>query len=573
MSSRSLLLQLPRDILHSVYSEWLSSWRDLSCLDVGCLAEGDREAWLRSLREVKVSLPLRRLSDVLLVSWYDWVISRQVFLVESFPVLLGVLGNLVSMSDGCASYCAALHSIEMESAGDCLLFDGPALTSVFFTDMQERVDFFMRACSGLKGITYSSGCDEMNGVVFSSLIREREANTLSSIAIHFSSPLSPSTLNKIGQLLMKHLSQMETLEFSSDAISEESVNGILSLLHEKTTPLKRLSLPVGYLSLTALLTSLSSSLGRYLESLTLGRCMMIKRVNYMEGDFLFDLGRSCPRLKRLTLSTSISYDDFAMRKFCQMFVLCPNLISFTYSSLFRSIVIDVIGVNDQYELIYSLGSIKLLSREDKEEALDCISAAIQRSQHKMLALSNQPFCDDLVKQYDDWVLFKSKLSSYLTDLHGVMSESVLIEAVQGLPRLEKLDCIVMEGERLSDLSLAVLIEKVCGLKKICIYSLRYRPEAWSFSDEMVSKVVRGCDRLEELTIPCAGCETVLAVRHHVRLRKVSLEYVTEAKEVLAGIVLEDEREAEECAWRRLQEGSIIGIGYNFTFLPDCGIWM
>eukprot|EP00981_Chlorochromonas_danica_P012089 scaffold4438_cov114-Ochromonas_danica.AAC.1 len=54
MSSRSLLLQLPRDILHSVYSEWLSSWRDLSCLDVGCVGKEDREAWLCSLRELRM---------------------------------------------------------------------------------------------------------------------------------------------------------------------------------------------------------------------------------------------------------------------------------------------------------------------------------------------------------------------------------------------------------------------------------------------------------------------------------------------------------------------------------------
>eukprot|EP00981_Chlorochromonas_danica_P011466 scaffold4013_cov192-Ochromonas_danica.AAC.11 len=118
MSSRSLLLQLPRDILHSVYSEWLPSWRDLSCLDVGCVGKRDREAWLCSLSEVRMirGESLERLSDESMRRWYEWVISRKVLLVEMFLVRLSVFSdfNLPAELD-VGNYCPILHSIDIQS--------------------------------------------------------------------------------------------------------------------------------------------------------------------------------------------------------------------------------------------------------------------------------------------------------------------------------------------------------------------------------------------------------------------------------------------------------------------------
>eukprot|EP00981_Chlorochromonas_danica_P004727 scaffold954_cov173-Ochromonas_danica.AAC.13 len=57
----------------------------------------------------------------------------------------------------------------------------------------------------------------------------------------------------------------------------------------------------------------------------------------------------------------------------------------------------------------------------------------KRSQCK-LKICNESFCKNYVQEHDDWVVLKSKLSPYLTDLDGVMSESISIEAVKELPR-------------------------------------------------------------------------------------------------------------------------------------------
>eukprot|EP00981_Chlorochromonas_danica_P005534 scaffold1128_cov219-Ochromonas_danica.AAC.1 len=206
--------------------------------------------------------------------------------------------------------------------------------------------------------------------------------------------------------------------------------------------------------------------------------------------------------------------------------------------------------------------------------LQCICLAIQRSPCK-LTISNADFCYDLIRQHDDWVLFKSKLSPYLTDLDGVMSESILIEAVKDLPRLEKLTVRFEEG-RFTDLSLAVIMEHGCGLKRLKMYNANeYIPEQCSFSDEMINKLIRSCKLLEELRIPCAGYESVLAAKHHLRLRKVYLYGVRVGTEEMSRLLLMTEREGEEkCAWRRLQEGDIRAPGqYAFDYGEKQGRWL
>eukprot|EP00981_Chlorochromonas_danica_P004650 scaffold921_cov190-Ochromonas_danica.AAC.7 len=51
----SVIWQLPGDILHSVYSEWLG-WKDVSRLDVACVGKSDREVWLTSLTDLTAVL-------------------------------------------------------------------------------------------------------------------------------------------------------------------------------------------------------------------------------------------------------------------------------------------------------------------------------------------------------------------------------------------------------------------------------------------------------------------------------------------------------------------------------------
>eukprot|EP00981_Chlorochromonas_danica_P006887 scaffold1502_cov154-Ochromonas_danica.AAC.1 len=223
--------------------------------------------------------------------------------------------------------------------------------------------------------------------------------------------------------------------------------------------------------------------------------------DYVKGEVLSTLGRSCPQLRRLRLSASDLSYEISMSKIYQLYELCPNLISFNYSS---SIFIDV---NDQSGLKYRLVGIDQLLRDEKEMFLECICFAVERSQCK-LTVSNEPLCYDLNEQHDDWVLMKSKLCPYLTDLYGYMSESILIEEVKELPPLEKLT-IKLQGERFTDLSLAAITEYGYSLKRLSINTYSSRSELCSFSDEIMSKMIRNCKMLEWLDIPGAGYESVL----------------------------------------------------------------
>eukprot|EP00981_Chlorochromonas_danica_P011282 scaffold3838_cov183-Ochromonas_danica.AAC.3 len=185
----------------------------------------------------------------------------------------------------------------------------------------------------------------------------------------------------------------------------------------------------------------------------------------------------------------------------------------------------------------------------------------------MQADNNQDFCYDLIRQQDDWVLFKSKLSSYLTDLEGKMSESILIEAVKDLPRLERLRVYITE--KFSDLSFATIIEYGYGLKKLWIDTF----DRFCFSDEIISKIIRSCKMLEDLKIPSAGWESVLAVKHHSMLREVVLKDVKASREELSRLLLVNEKEGEEkCVWRRLRKGDIYLIGYRFYYRKTEGCW-
>eukprot|EP00981_Chlorochromonas_danica_P013012 scaffold5640_cov182-Ochromonas_danica.AAC.4 len=153
MSSRSLLLQLPRDILHSVYSEWLSSWRDLSCLDVGCVGKGDREAWLCSLSEVRIISVnrLEGLSEESMRRWYEWVISRKVLVAEMFSVSLTAFANLTTELDF-GSYCSYIRSILIQNDLDTTEY---SLDSSLLSVLEDRWNLFECVC--LKEVSIDCG--------------------------------------------------------------------------------------------------------------------------------------------------------------------------------------------------------------------------------------------------------------------------------------------------------------------------------------------------------------------------------------------------------------------------------
>eukprot|EP00981_Chlorochromonas_danica_P011467 scaffold4013_cov192-Ochromonas_danica.AAC.12 len=464
--------------------------------------------------------------------WYEWVISRKVFLVERFPVRLRALGNLTTTLNY-ESYCMALRSIVIRH---CLREKMRSLDSSLLSVLKERMHLFLRECNHLEGMIYYGfgDCSEVRDLVFSALIRGLKTNSLQNVCIELFTSISKSTMNMIRQLLVNHLSTIHDLEFSSPGVSEGSIDRIMNILNEKTTPLKKLCLHADHISLQTLL--------RLLE----------RREYLLSGEFLSSIENVKPR----------RFDDFSTH---------------TWVS---------IEVNEVFsELVYIMLSLNL-SKEESEIFLECLLLAIQRSQ-LTLTVSNVPFCYYLVTEHhNDWILFKSKLSPYLTDLEGEMSESILIEALKDLPRLEKLSInldedklsIDLEEKSYSDLSLAAIMEYGSGIKTLSINgcgSHEYGLEQCSFSDDMISKMIRGCQKLEVLKIPGAGQESVLAAKHHSMLREVYLLEVIVGKEEMSRLLCVDEREGgEKCVWRRLRKGEINGaMGiYNYNKEKRCWEW-
>eukprot|EP00981_Chlorochromonas_danica_P013011 scaffold5640_cov182-Ochromonas_danica.AAC.3 len=577
MSSRSLLLELPRDILHSVYSEWLSSWRDLSCLDVGCVGEGDREAWLCSLSEVKMRnrLAYRVLSDESMRMWYEWVISRKVLVAERFPVWLSVFANLATELDF-GSYCPALRSIDIVND---ISVEACPVRSNELSVLEERLDLFVRQCVCLKEVSIDCGVNsDVRDLVLSVLTKGLEVNTLQSVCIKVCTSISTSTVNMIRQLLANHLTSIHDLEFSYIEVSEESIDRIMSILQEKPTHLKKLCLCIDHISLLQVSRYLSSGgVTMHLEVLSIEKIFVMSKEDFTKGEILLHLGSACPRLRTLTVNVCgvgsyQTFNQFPVTKLLQLYESCPNLIS--VKCLFGSSFSIFIEVDEEKrELRYNTGPICRYSTEKKAVFLECLRLAIQRSKYK-LAVSNYSFCDNLVTQYDEWVLFKSKLSPYLTDLVGKMTESILIEAVKDLPRLEKLSVYLGGEEKFSDLSLAAIMQYGCGLQSLSVnaYS-ECGPVRCSFSDEMISKVITSCKMLEVLKILGAGQGSVLAVKHHSRLREVYLDEVRVGKEDLSTLLCVDEREGEEkYVWRRLSESEISGRCWSFNYNKEKRCW-
>eukprot|EP00981_Chlorochromonas_danica_P004083 scaffold784_cov229-Ochromonas_danica.AAC.3 len=104
----SVVWCLPRDVLHSVYSEWLE-WKDLSRLDIACVGKSGREVWLSSSTDLRVLKGFSSVSDDKMAMFYKWLGSRKVFCVNEFVAKLDDLELLVAVLD-MESLCPVLQS-------------------------------------------------------------------------------------------------------------------------------------------------------------------------------------------------------------------------------------------------------------------------------------------------------------------------------------------------------------------------------------------------------------------------------------------------------------------------------
>eukprot|EP00981_Chlorochromonas_danica_P004059 scaffold769_cov178-Ochromonas_danica.AAC.2 len=147
----SVIWQLPDDILHSVYSEWLG-WEDLSHLDIACVGQSTRKEWLTSLGGVRMS---RRPGDISDDIFYVWLGNRRVFCLEWFPVRLGHgLQYLVEEEglDFLETYCPAIHSIEI-SPGRMMNTHDHHHGTIKVSELKHHLTVFLSHCHVLRELT------------------------------------------------------------------------------------------------------------------------------------------------------------------------------------------------------------------------------------------------------------------------------------------------------------------------------------------------------------------------------------------------------------------------------------
>eukprot|EP00981_Chlorochromonas_danica_P006227 scaffold1310_cov219-Ochromonas_danica.AAC.2 len=153
----SVIWQLPGDILHSVYSEWLG-WKDVSRLDVACVGKSDREVWLTSLTNLHINdktIIKGRISADQLSQLYLFLTSRKVY-IKGFPVRLDVLSSLIKHNGMMTpSYCPGLHSIIIIGGRlyESMPTTNTTTTSSHYCEVEQHLSVFLSHCHSLQEVT------------------------------------------------------------------------------------------------------------------------------------------------------------------------------------------------------------------------------------------------------------------------------------------------------------------------------------------------------------------------------------------------------------------------------------
>eukprot|EP00981_Chlorochromonas_danica_P014935 scaffold9485_cov248-Ochromonas_danica.AAC.10 len=290
----SVMWQLPTDILHSVYGEWLR-WEDLSRLDVACVEKTDREAWLSSLTDLRISRGGVRVSKNKMGILSTWLVNRKVLCVEEFPVSVSVLEDLVGGGlDIMESYCPALRSIEINTstASDLCKED----------QLKSNLSVFLSHCHNLQGVTVLMNTDrqakQLSDVVMEVLVEKLRENSLVKLSLQDIERYEECHV-MVANLLLKHASSLRDLDIS--ILDEVGIDVIISTLIENRIHLRALNVYTycePSLTMTSLMSYLSLA-GELLEVLKVG----CDEESFSEiDDLVVMLSKCCPKLISLDLS-------------------------------------------------------------------------------------------------------------------------------------------------------------------------------------------------------------------------------------------------------------------------------
>eukprot|EP00981_Chlorochromonas_danica_P013415 scaffold6314_cov273-Ochromonas_danica.AAC.28 len=528
----SVIWQLPRDILHSIYSEWLG-WKDLSQLDIACVGKTVREIWLSSLTNLRVRgctgicnetmtndnnlVPPRSGRKSLkdddddnsmnkMKIFYFWLISHQIFCIERFPVKLNILQYLVKGLD-LQTYCPTIQTIEITKGGgrrrccktSSIISDDDDCYSSNTMMISNNLSVFLSHCRGLQGVIMRlmDQNKHLYEIVLEVLVETLRENSLIIVDLK-DCPMDYESHDVIiTNLLTKHARSLQELYLH---INGGGMDLIVSVLINNEIHLKVLDVTMTNWQLmeSSLLPYLSSGTGMLLETLTV--VVIDMPSSTIDDAILVSIATSCPKLKRFAILNTL---PCSIEKVRLLYEQCPFL---------QYVSIDgTINTDEENNYIY----IGVSSGDDWAV---CLSHALRRNQYKQAALS-------LIEDYHPMGNLKAILESYQLDLGTSASEASLIALLEDLPHLNSLLLSMDDtNNRHSDALLTAIAKYGKNLTQL---DLGLTP--FDFSDEMFIRLPAGC-----------GVKSLIAVSNHSSLTEISLNVSEEiaSEDMLDGFLLD-----------------------------------
>eukprot|EP00981_Chlorochromonas_danica_P000978 scaffold233_cov174-Ochromonas_danica.AAC.18 len=514
----SVVWCLPRDILHSIYSEWLE-WKDRSSLDIACVGKRVREAWLTSLTDLRIFEFLWIVSNGKLKIFYQWLLFRKVFFVEDFPIKLNVPEDLAALL-GMESYCPVLRSIMIDRS----------CTDEYASDdsyVKSNLSVFLSHCHNLQGVTVFMN-NSNRDVVLSALIEILKENSLVKITIHIIQPNEEIKM-KVRDFVAKHASSLRGLCISKDFI-------VLSTLIKNQICLREMSISLGYeplLVLPSLISYLSSS-GGMLEDLEVSG----EDKSFNAEDLVVSVAASCPKLTRLA---TVQCKPCSIETLRRLYEQCPHL---------QDVFIGSLGSVDRIiETEERRNSVSIKVEGHSEDWAICLSHALRRGHYKKVSLRLR---DDYNHPVGN---LKSLLEPYEIHLQTLALESSLISLLQDLPHLNSLLLLSKVDNRYTDATLAAITEHVDSLMELSLRDTH-------FSDKLLSELIKACELLERLIIRDCGWETLGAISQLSNLNMVDLTMARSVSEEMLDALLLNEK----VTWSStLKKGSIRASGWSIPY--------
>eukprot|EP00981_Chlorochromonas_danica_P000789 scaffold190_cov173-Ochromonas_danica.AAC.2 len=435
-------------------------------------------------------------------------------------------------------FCPALHSVVIQEGEEAVSNDHSVLES--------RLLSFFGHCSHLEGARFiglSQSRQDLeeawvsyNSILFTSLSNQLQDNTLKKLDINLVYT-DEVVFHEIEHLLSKHMESLNELELGRNVYTHVLTYLIHSrhmlralIIRSPNMPYSNLPLLLKYLSLA----------GMSLEILCYKYCDMYLELS---DELLLSIGASCPTLESLLLDK----ESVIVLNPSLIYHLCPNFKEL--SSLHFNLEVDEEKNSAHLEMTVSQ------HQGFVEDCMECLCLVLQRGQYHQVGLTVSGYLKE-----DEWVIVKTKVGAKLTSLDAKMSEDVLIELLRDLPRLQVLNVSPSEENILSVESLLMIAEHGQNLIEL---TFRYNNK-YNFTDDMISHMIRRCRKLEVLSIPCAGCESILCAAQHLpRLREVTFGRVGMSKEAIMDLL-----DNEEVRWPSSLRCGLVKSKDEFNFLYE-----